>query len=571
MRWLGNWAAAIVGSAVLSASGCLTSQEESNGGGGVEDPPVTFGGSGGSSGSTSQGGGAGEDTGGSGGSGGSSRGGSGGTSGTGSGACRDDADCEARTDDKSRCSAPTGDCVECLDISDCEANEECDNNACKPFTPCATSDDCPQNQVCNTTTDRCVQCVSQGDCGTGEVCVTNTCQRSCTSDTQCLLLGMRCNTTGNYCASCVNNSDCPDDRNCQAGSCVRDICVGGSASCDGNTLTTCNSAGSEQSYPTPCDSRETCVEDSGEASCEPWVCDAGTTGCSLTSEQVVECSEDGLEETVVEDCEANDQLCVDASGECADVLCEPNTRFCQGNTIQQCDAYGTSFSTYTTCTTNQLCNPQTVTCAVPLCTPSQPACNGSLYTTCNSTGFGYASGGTDCSMTDEVCTTTGCTSGTVDIIPPATTPPTLYMNGALPSYLMVNAFSVTTNRTLTQIEQYMNPSMATMLTWRVYESLTQSGSYTSIASTTTVSTTGVGYQSSGAIAVPLVAGRFYAIGVSWTTPSLIFGYQMGTAAQTVSFGAMFSATFLSGPPTGAITIPASGSYFNPQRLTTGAP
>jgi hypothetical protein len=119
----------------------------------------------------------------------------------------------------------------------------------------------------------------------------------------------------------------------------------------------------------------------------------------------------------------------------------------------------------------------------------------------------------------------------------------------------------------------MSPASATTLTWRVYESTTQTGTYTSISSTTTVSTTGVGYQSSGTIAVPLVAGRYYAIGVSWTTPALNFGYQTGTASQALSFGAMFSASFLSGPPTGTtISVSTtSSSYFNPQRLTTGAP
>jgi hypothetical protein len=107
------------------------------------------------------------------------------------------------------------------------------------------------------------------------------------------------------------------------------------------------------------------------------------------------------------------------------------------------------------------------------------------------------------------------------------------------------------------------------LTWHVYESLTQTGVYTSISNTTTTSTTGVGYQSSGALAVPLVAGRFYAIGVSWTTPSLLFGYQQASATQALSFGALFGGGFYTPPPTGTISgSTAQTTAFVPQRLTT---
>ncbi|HEX6765640.1 MAG TPA: hypothetical protein VF103_09190, partial [Polyangiaceae bacterium] len=97
------------------------------------------------------------------------------------------------------------------------------------------------------------------------------------------------------------------------------------------------------------------------------------------------------------------------------------------------------------------------------------------------------------------------------------------------------------------------------------------GTYANISNTTTTTTTtGVGYYASGTLAVPLVAGRFYAIGVHWSTPSLLFGYQTGvTPVQTTSFGALFSAyvTSVTTPPT---TVPytAASNYFFPQRLTT---
>jgi hypothetical protein len=155
----------------------------------------------------------------------------------------------------------------------------------------------------------------------------------------------------------------------------------------------------------------------------------------------------------------------------------------------------------------------------------------------------------------------------VDTIPAN---PTLFTGSALENYAMLNFYSVTGTRNLSLIEQYMSPASATTLTWRVYESLTQTGTYTSISNTTTTSTTGTGYQASGALAVPLVAGRFYAIGVSWTTPALLFGYQTGaTLPQAVSFGSLISAGVPTPPPAGS-TFPytSPSSYFLPQRLTT---
>jgi hypothetical protein len=207
-----------------------------------------------------------------------------------------------------------------------------------------------------------------------------------------------------------------------------------------------------------------------------------------------------------------------------------------------------------------------VTCAVPLCTPNQPACDGNVFTTCNAEGFGYTGARTDCTALDEFCGLTGCTASAVDTIPSV---PTLYSGSALSNYTMLNFYSVTASRNLSLIEQYMSPASATMLTWYVFESVTQTGTYTSISNTTTTSTTGAGYQASGALAVPLVAGRFYAIGVSWTTPAVLFGYQTTTPTQVVSFGSLVSAFFQSSAVTSStISYMAPGSSFVPQRLTT---
>jgi len=562
MRRLTSWAVVIIaGSVLLSAPGCLTSQDKAAPDGDPIDPPITISGDGGAR----QGGDTSSHPG-------KVNGSGNRPSGTGSGdgepdsGCNDDADCASRVDDRSHCSVPTGDCVECLTANDCGPDEECKNNDCQGFTLCADSVDCPQGLVCNDATNRCVECVGANDCAPDESCALNVCRKRCAIDGHCTPFGLHCDTNTGYCASCVSDSDCAETRNCQQGTCVRDICTGGAAACQSGSLATCNAAGSVLSALMPCGMQQSCTEDASGARCAPWICLPSATGCSLTSERVVTCSDDGLTETLVKDCTVTDQLCIGTTGGmCSDQLCEPDMLFCQGNTVQLCSADGTTSSLYQTCTTNWLCNPATVTCAVPRCTPNQPACDGSVFTTCNAEGFGYTGTRTDCTAQQEFCGPMGCTASAVDTIPAA---PTLYAS-ALPNYAMVNFYSVNATRNLSLIEQYMNPASAQTLTWHVFESLTQTGTYTSISNTTTTSTTGAGYQASGALAVPLIAGHFYAIGVSWTSPALIFGYQSMAPTQVVSFGSLISAAFVSPPPAGqTISYVSPGSTFVPQRLTT---
>jgi hypothetical protein len=199
-----------------------------------------------------------------------------------------------------------------------------------------------------------------------------------------------------------------------------------------------------------------------------------------------------------------------------------------------------------------------------------PACDGNVLRTCNAAGTGYTGTGTDCTTTMQSCTPSGCSDGIVDTIPPMN--PGVY-SSALSNYAFVNYYSVNANRTLTQIEVYMNStSTTTPLTWVVYESTTQTGTYpTRLTATMTTSTAGTGYQSSGAISVPLVAGRFYAIGVHFSTPAIDnMGYHSASVStQTVSFGALLSAGFPSSttPPT-TVTYSSSTTIFIPQRLTT---
>src|SRR5215207_1271666 len=116
MRRLTSWAVVIIaGLAALSAPACLTSQDSNLAGvGDPMDPPVSTGEGGARPGGDPQGD-AGKTVHGSG----NRSSGSGSDDGGADGGCNDNADCAFRADSRSLCSAPTGDCVDCLTASDC--------------------------------------------------------------------------------------------------------------------------------------------------------------------------------------------------------------------------------------------------------------------------------------------------------------------------------------------------------------------------------------------------------------------------------------------------------------------
>jgi hypothetical protein len=92
------------------------------------------------------------------------------------------------------------------------------------------------------------------------------------------------------------------------------------------------------------------------------------------------------------------------------------------------------------------------------------------------------------------------------------------------------------------------------------------GAYTQILATSTLSTFGQGYQSSGDINVPLVAGRYYAIGVGW--PTTVPYWYHATGMTAVSFGTMLGGSMKPVPPLTTMTYSTATTYYT-QRLTTG--
>ncbi len=103
-----------------------------------------------------------------------------------------------------------------------------------------------------------------------------------------------------------------------------------------------------------------------------------------------------------------------------------------------------------------------------------------------------------------------------------------------------NLFTCTKPTTLREHRFYMNPTTATQVWFLVYEGETQDGVYNLIsASDVTPAGPGLGWYSSGEIAVPLRAGRFYLIATAFEDVASYYN-QRGLAPYPIptSFGAL---------------------------------
>ncbi len=83
----------------------------------------------------------------------------------------------------------------------------------------------------------------------------------------------------------------------------------------------------------------------------------------------MECSDDGLDVDVLEDCQADDQVCV--AGECTEPVCSVGELVCIGRSLYECNAIGAKFDLVSTCVEGSYCDPTTAACAPGKCTPNQ--------------------------------------------------------------------------------------------------------------------------------------------------------------------------------------------------------
>ena len=104
-----------------------------------------------------------------------------------------------------------GTCVQCVDHSDCHtaAAARCLSNTC---TTCTLNSQCARlapNSLCNTISGECVECLSISNCTDGKICSPSGACVPCTDSTQCTLdSALFCNNTIGKCVECLVDADC---------------------------------------------------------------------------------------------------------------------------------------------------------------------------------------------------------------------------------------------------------------------------------------------------------------------------------------------------------------------------
>jgi hypothetical protein len=368
-----------------------------------------------------------------------------------------------------------------------------------------------------------------------------------------------CNHDGSGYAA--GGTDCTaSSQVCVLGTCQTLVCAPSTYFCQGANVERCASDGMSATVYTHCAYNQYC--DAATFTCKAQICTPNAATCAGNTAST--CNADGSGYLPgATDCSPAGQYCY--QGTCQNLACLATTSTCGPNSVLQCD-YNGAQAFVTACAPNQQCDATTLRCVSnPTCAPNQPACNGTSAVTCNPSGTGYVDAGMDCGLLDQICLHGRCAPETVDNVRPSTD--SLYPYGGPAVY---NFYAVTSTRTLFAIEQLVDITTSCRLTWLVYEATTQTGPYNLIFATSTpANTSGPVYQSSGAIDVRLVAGRFYAIGLSW--PNGDGGYYTEGASfpLPLSFGSVISSWGLTNnPPVAAVPWKAPGNIVQPQRLTT---
>lgn len=101
----------------------------------------------------------------------------------------------------------------------------------------------------------------------------------------------------------------------------------------------------------------------------------------------MECSDDGLDSDVLEDCQADDEVCV--AGECSEPICNSGEQVCIGRSLYECNAIGAKFDRVSTCVDGSYCDPEIAACAPGKCQPNHKVCSQGGVVTCNVDGTAY--------------------------------------------------------------------------------------------------------------------------------------------------------------------------------------
>jgi hypothetical protein len=357
-------------------------------------------------------------------------------------------------------------------------------------------------------------------------------------------------------------------------------CEPGASVCDGDVLKTCNLDGA-----TLADGGFDCTA-TGEVcdpklhACAPKICEPHTSRCDGAS--VVQCMRNGAAERAAQSC-LGSLHCkeIDASAYCVDDVCSADTPLlCEGTVAYPCagDGSGPDLAAGFDCATqpNSRCSIGRCwpcwedyhrvenNCVPNLCVANLPVCGQNRVTTCAADTDGFESGGTDCAAMTQICDASlQCVDTAIDEIGS--------LSGAgVADSSVANVYLVTSDRLLTQIETYLRTT-ATSLTWVVYvEGVDASASFNQVfEKSTSISAAGsLTLVSSGAISVPLSAGKRYSIGVLLDNPHSFDTTKVSPASfPMLSFGRGLGSDryFFGGE---SATIYPDASLYYHQRITT---
>ena len=439
--------------------------------------------------------------------------------------------------------------------TDCGADAVCLND---PAPHCAPKICEPNTRFCNATGD--VElCSADGtssylyyDCTAGDYCDEGIalCQpQTCTPGAAGCngSLATTCNADGS--AWVAGGTDCAlTNKVCEAGSCKPKVCGPNEYFCKSGNVNYCNATGTAGTLTATCTAAEYCSP--GYYACLPDQCTAGSPVC-VDMQHLASCKADGSGPNGAgTTCGAN-KTC--DAGACKSQVCTPDSSFCDGGHVQQCDSTGLVFSQKTYCFADEYCKASgaLASCEKKVCITGAKGCSGESYGTCDALGSGYTESPTSCTATSKLCSLTGCATSAIDVIGDQST------NGfSSGSYFMGDVIYVRTQRKLTQLElDSFSDLSGQSLHWAIYSSLTEGGPYVPVFDSFAPGAA-AGFQSSGAISVTLAAGRYYVIGMraqsglfvyrkDGLTPPMSFADQLGTMLEYADPG-MLPPTFSEG-------------------------
>lgn len=231
--------------------------------------------------------------------------------------CQSDEDC-AGLAATGICDIVSGYCVECLpdreaELDRCAAGLYCDDTG-RCSIGCSSPGDCGA-LVCDTESHLCTGCQSDADCSAGTRCENTMCMRGCMADETCpagwLCCAGECRnplTDAGHCGACAEA--CVGASECLNGLCGSPRCEPGTAECDGDTATICET--NVRDDPENCGKCSvTCASAfcSG-GTCTSVDCPSGFADCN--GEEADRCETDL---STIEDCGSCGVRCSDVNGE----------------------------------------------------------------------------------------------------------------------------------------------------------------------------------------------------------------------------------------------------------------